>query len=337
MPLEANPFFKVGDHYTNDQVRFALDLENLGGIRPSIDGSGRLRHLALMTTSEKAKRRRQENPYRDQIEGDILCYTATGREGDQLLTGKNKRLLEQYERPLPFFGFLNEGRQVYRFLGLLELIRHYQEPQLDTQGQLRNAWVFEFRIHAQPEIVPVNTASDIASRMITESRRTATPLSDDRAVVVPVSPSREIERVEFTTLEQMRSSLLTVDPYRFEHLLKDVVEKYGFRRVEVTKSSGDGGIDLFGTVPDSDFFFAGTFVQFQAKRWRHAVGSVEINGFRGALNVSAKGVFITTSHFTKAALEEARHEMKPCITLVDGQRLAAMVKQVGLDLTPFLS
>lgn len=27
-------FFTVGETYTNDQIRFALDLENLGGIRP---------------------------------------------------------------------------------------------------------------------------------------------------------------------------------------------------------------------------------------------------------------------------------------------------------------
>ncbi len=40
-------------------------------------------------------------------------------------------------------------------------------------------------------------------------------------------------------------------------------------------------------VPDNDDFFAGTHVQFQAKRWRHAVGSVEINSFRGALSATA--------------------------------------------------
>lgn len=328
--------FVVGEQYTNDQIRYTLNLENMGGIRPSIGDNGRMRHLALMTATDTARKRKQENPYRDQIEGNVLCYTATGREGDQLLTGKNKRLLEQYDYPLPFYGFANEGRQIYRFLGLLELVRHYQEPQLDTQGQIRNAWIFELHIHAQPNVVPVDLAAQIAVQAISQSRQQRKQVGEDRAVITPANPTIERERIEFVTLEQMRCSLLTVDPYQFEHLLKAMAEKCGFVDVAVTKSSGDAGIDLYGTAPDTDDFFAGTLVQFQAKRWRHAVGSVEINGFRGALNVSSKGVFVTTSHFTRAAAEEARHEMKPSITLIDGQRLSSILRRVGLDLTPFL-
>ena len=41
-------FFKVGDSYTNDQIRFSLDLENLGGIRPSLDSNRNVRHIAIM-------------------------------------------------------------------------------------------------------------------------------------------------------------------------------------------------------------------------------------------------------------------------------------------------
>jgi restriction system protein len=66
-------------------------------------------------------------------------------------------------------------------------------------------------------------------------------------------------------------------------------------------------------------------VQAQVKRWRHAVGSPEINNFRGALSTTAKGVFVTTGHFTRAAVVEARHESKPSIALVDGEKLAGIV------------
>src|SRR5437773_1557300 len=101
--------FQVGEHYTNDQIRFALNLENLGGIRPSIDAKKNLRYVAIMTVAEEAGRSLSENPYHDRIEGDVLTYTAQGREGDQQLTGRNKRLLEQYSIPVPFFGFVNVG------------------------------------------------------------------------------------------------------------------------------------------------------------------------------------------------------------------------------------
>jgi hypothetical protein len=132
--------FRVGDTYTNDQIRFSLDVENLGGIRPALDASRNVRHVAVLTAAEDSDRLRTENPYHDRVEGDILVYTAQGREGDQALTGRNKRLIEQYKIPTPFFGFINIGRQTYRFLGLLELLRHYQEAQADRRGAVRKVW-----------------------------------------------------------------------------------------------------------------------------------------------------------------------------------------------------
>ena len=44
--------FNVGEKYTNDQLRFALQVENLGGIRPSIDVNKNLNHLVILTTTE---------------------------------------------------------------------------------------------------------------------------------------------------------------------------------------------------------------------------------------------------------------------------------------------
>jgi hypothetical protein len=330
--------FVVGERYTNDQIRFTLNLENLGGIRPSIGKAGQIRHIAVMTALPTARKRKQENPYEDRIENDILLYTATGKGGDQDLGGKNKRLLAQYEIPFPIFGFANEGRQIYRFIGLLELMRHYQEQQLDRTGAFRNVWVFEFAIHKKPDVIPVEKATEIAANLITESRRLHPMTPDDKTVVVgtEAKPMPVPERINFVEAEQVRASLLTVEPYTFEHLLKDLVVKRGFRDVKVTKFTGDGGIDLSGYVPDLDDFFAGTLVQFQAKRWRHAVGSVEVNGFRGAISVSAKGVFVTTSHFTKAAIADARNAEKLSITLIDGQRLSRMILAAQLDVNCYL-
>lgn len=330
--------FVVGQSYTNDQIRYSLNLENLGGIRPSIKKGVGMQHLALMTTLDTANKRKLENPYDDRIEGDILLYTASGKKGDQKLEGKNRRLLEQYNSPIPFYGFANEGKQIYQFLGLLELMRHYQEAQFDKSGGLRSVWIFEFRIHRQPSIIPINQAQAISAGIFAQSHsHTGGLLQPDDMTVVTVRPSvRDSERIAFIDAERVRSTLLTVNPYKFEHLLKSLILQSGFQDVEVTRSSGDGGIDLSGYVSDEDDFFARTLVQFQAKRWRHAVGSVEINSFRGALSAAAKGVFVTTSHFTKAAIAESRHQSKPSITLIDGQRLARMVKSIGLDISAFL-
>lgn len=334
--MNAVTEFRVGEQYTNDQIRFSLGLENLGGIRPSVDSTKKVRHIAILTATEDSRKLQPENPYRDRIEGDILIYTAQGREGDQELTGRNKRLIEQYQMPIPFFGFANEGRQTYRFLGLLELLRHYQETQADSRNTLRRVWLFEFRIHRNPSIVPVAHANVIVAGLLGEARR-QNPLTELERQVADISVATapfDNGQILLQT-EHVRSYLLQIAPYRFEHLVKALMERNGFSNVLVTPASGDGGIDINAYVDEVDYFFGGTHVQAQVKRWRHAIGSVEINQFRGALSTTAKGVFITTSHYTRAAILEARHESKPSVTLIDGGRLSSLIIKSRLDLESF--
>jgi hypothetical protein len=323
--------FEVGQLYTNDQIRFSLQVENLGGIRPALDAQGNVRHVAVLTTADEAGKVISENPYRDRIEGDIFTYTAQGRRGDQQLSGRNRRLIEQYAIPVPFFGFVNVGKQNYRFLGLLELLRHYQETQADTTRSLRKVWLFEFRVHSQPAVVPIEQAKVLCAALLEESRRQTGWTKDETAIEQVDSFPGSDELANSPTLEVVRSRLLSLEPAGFERFLRVVMEHSGFKEVTVTGKTGDGGIDLNGFVDETNDFFAGTHVQAQAKRWRHSVGSIEINHFRGALSSTAKGVFITTSHYTAAAAKEARLPVKQCITLIDGLRLSAIVARLKLE------
>ena len=335
--MSAPTEFRVGDLYTNDQIRFALNVENLGGIRPSIDAKKNLRHLAILTIAEESERDRLENPYRDRIEGDVLTYTAQGREGDQQLTGRNKRLLEQYSTPVPFLGFINVGRQTYRFLGLLELLRHSQETQFDRRGASRKVWLFEFRVHTAPEVVPITGAAAISASLLTESRK-QNPLSElEREVSdLPAEQKEAVPPLSPVQAESVRGQLMQITPKKFEHFIQALMEVNGFVKVAVTPLSGDGGIDVNAYVDEANDFFAGSHVQVQVKRWRHSVGSPDINSFRGALSTTAKGVFVTTSHYSRAAILEARHEYKPCITLIDGTRLFSIVVRSNLKVDSFL-
>ncbi len=324
--------FRIGERYTNDQIRFALNVGNLGGIRPAVDAQRNLRHIVIITAAEAPDRSLAENPYHDRIEGDVLLYTAQGREGDQQLAGANKRLLEQYGIPVPIYGFMATGQQTYRFVGLLELLRHYQETQIDRRGHTRQVWLFEFRIHAAPEIVPLDQAATISAEVIAASR-SRSALTDLEREVTP-NLGGDLEQ-DTPRVEEVRRHLLQIPASNFEHLIKALLEASGLVNVTVTPFSGDGGIDVDGYVSDANDLFAGSHVQAQAKRWRHAVGNVEINSFRGALSVTAKGVFITTSHYTRAAVTEARHQSKPSIALIDGPRLSSMVIRSRLDVSAF--
>lgn len=324
--------FIVGQLYTNDQIRFTLHVENLGGIRPAVDGRGSVKHIAVLTAVEDLSKTIHDNPYHDRIESDVLIYTAQGREGDQQLRGRNKRLIEQYSIPVPIFGFVNVGRQRYRFLGLLELLRHYQETQADSNRLLRRVWLFEFRIHSNPVTVPVEQASAICATLLMESRQQSGWSPEESSIVDDTNdPPSATQPRDPTEIERIRSSLLRLAPYSFEEFLRGVMEHSGFSQIAVTRKSGDGGIDLSGYTDDTNDFFAGTHVQVQAKRWRHAVGCIEINHFRGALSSTAKGIFVTTSHFTRPAISEARHPTKPCITLIDGVRLSTIVIRLHME------
>jgi restriction system protein len=211
---------------------------------------------------------------------------------------------------------------------LLELLRHYQEQQIDSQNALRRVWVLEFRIHNEVDVVPIAIARELTTAFLAD-RESRPP--EEREVVTPEAPSAIIEGAVSYETEQLRSHLFQINPYRFESLVKDVIERRGFERVSVTRGSQDGGIDLNAYVSESDYFFSRTHVQFQVKRWRHSVGSVDINGFRGALSSTAKGVFITTSHFTRVAMREAEHPTKPVISLIDGLGFSRLVGELAIE------
>ncbi len=97
-------YFQAGEIYNNDQIFKWFGVANSGGIRPSIDEKGNLRHIVVMTTKEDANYK-FVNPYADKIEEGILVYTGAGSVGDQTLTGVNKRLVEQLEKAVPIVFF----------------------------------------------------------------------------------------------------------------------------------------------------------------------------------------------------------------------------------------
>lgn len=123
-------------------------------------------------------------------------------------------------------------------------------------------------------------------------------------------------------------------PEFFEHLVLDLLHAlgYGTSRSDLQRvgGSGDGGID--GIISLDRLGLEKVYVQ--AKRWKDAVGSPEIQGFMGALQLqgASKGVFITTSAFTRGA-KEAAVKARGSIVLVDGAQLAALMMDHGVGVS----
>ena len=131
--------------------------------------------------------------------------------------------------------------------------------------------------------------------------------------------------------EQITDILLNMSPYAFEKLAQRLLRECGFSDVEVTKKSGDGGIDGTGKLRINGIFSFN--VAFQCKRYKGAVGAPDIRDFRGSLSTNIeKGVLITTGSFTRTALEEASSEGKRLIDLMDGEELINKLAQYGIGL-----
>ncbi len=100
---------------------------------------------------------------------------------------------------------------------------------------------------------------------------------------------------------------------------------YGGSRQDAGRAigkSGDGGID--GIIKEDKLGLDAIYVQ--AKRWEGTVGRPEIQKFAGALqgHRANKGVFLTTSAYTREAIEYA-NIINTKIILIDGETLAALM------------
>jgi hypothetical protein len=336
--MEKVNIFRVGETYTHEEVYRGLKVGNAGGIRPYIGNDGEIRRLVVMT-SEPSARILRENPYHDRVEGNVLVYTAAGREGQQAFSGINRRLLDQRGTPFPIYAFTNIGNRRntklgsrrWRFLGLLQLLRHFSETQVDARSEQRQALVFELFIHTDPVEVPPGHDREIFAQIYRERGAIGSNDDAERDVVVTAStPMPLATPLDNGIAEGIRRSLLAVTPEHFEHVVKDALTATGFERVSVTRFSGDGGVDVNAFAGPALWAYRDGLLQVQAKRWLHTVGRREVAELRGSLQPHAHGAVVTTSFFTKAAIAEATDATKKPIVLVNGLEFAAVLSRLGL-------
>lgn len=166
----------------------------------------------------------------------------------------------------------------------------------------------------------------------------------------PATPSEEvsqhssgldpIEQIEAGTARlraevsaQLLERLRAASPDFLEQSVRDVLVAMGYGGVEQRArrigGSGDGGVD--GVIDQDPLGLARIYVQ--AKRYgpESVVGRPQVQGFVGALHgqQATQGVFITTSSFSREALDYAR-SVNASVILIDGERLANLMIDRGV-------
>lgn len=141
--------------------------------------------------------------------------------------------------------------------------------------------------------------------------------------------AHQVEKLNHGIREKLRSALKEIDPKAFEHLIERLLERLGYEGVQVTKYSGDGGIDVTATLTVGGVTSVRTAVQ--VKRFSNNVPGKVVRELRGNNGVQERGLIITTAGFTKDAIAEAASPDKVPISLVDGARLVDLLVVVERD------
>ena len=135
------------------------------------------------------------------------------------------------------------------------------------------------------------------------------------------------EELNQSLVEELINKIKDSSPSFFEVLVIDLLVKmgYGGSRKDAGQAvgrSGDEGID--GIIKEDKLGLDAIYVQ--AKKWENNISRPEVQKFAGALQGkrAKKGIFITTSTFTKEAQEYAS-SIDSKIILIDGERLAELM------------
>jgi restriction system protein len=191
---------------------------------------------------------------------------------------------------------------------------------------------------SNPENIHTFIAEQVANR---EPQKRSTP-DHPPTPITGLTPQEELyessSRIRTSVYSEIIDVILSKTPREFEELVVMLLQHMGYGGTvkaagEVTKYSNDGGID--GIIKE-DVLGLGR-IHIQAKRYArgNTISREEVQKFVGALAVaqSNKGVFITTSSYSRGAVEYAENlNGATNVVLIDGDKLAEYIYEYGLGM-----
>ncbi|MDT8443159.1 MAG: HTH domain-containing protein [Desulfuromonadales bacterium] len=140
----------------------------------------------------------------------------------------------------------------------------------------------------------------------------------------------QIEQHNHQVRKVLRERLLAMKPGEFEELISQLLAEMGFEMVEVTKLSGDGGIDVRGTLVVGDVVRIKMAVQVKKWKLKNNIQAPVVQQVRGSLGAHEQGLIITTSDFSPGAVKEAAQSDKTPIALMNGEQLVMLLMEHGI-------
>jgi len=272
-------------------------------------------YQSLMLPLLKLVSDKKEYKYRELIENLALEFKLTDEERKELLASGNQPIFDNrvgwaktYLKKAGLIDSPSRATFVITELGLKVLGKNPEK--IDAKYLKQFPSFLEF-IHPDK--------NDVESEETVISQDTLNRTPEENL-------DKAYQQLRKSLASELLNKVIDLSPAFFERLVIDLLVKmgYGGSIKDAGKAigrSGDEGID--GTIKEDKLGL--DIIYVQAKRWKpgNVVGRPEIHKFVGALagQGAKKGIFITTSSFTKEAIDYTpKNETK--IVLIDGERLA---------------
>lgn len=283
-------------------------------------------YQSLMFPLLKLVSDRQEHKYRDLIEKLATEFQVTDEERKELLASGNQAIFDNRvgwaKTYLKKAGLLDSPKRATFVITQIGLDTLKKNPDRIDAKYLRQFPAFlEFQNASRNDN---ETEEEI---IIVETNEQTPEENLDKAY----------QRIRKSLASELLNRVVELSPTFFERLVVELLVKMGYGGSikdagKAIGKSGDEGID--GTIKEDKLGL--DIIYIQAKRWRpgNVVGRPELHKFVGALagQGAKKGIFITTSNFTKEALEYSpKNETK--IVLIDGEQLAQLMIDYNLGCT----
>lgn len=283
-------------------------------------------YQSLMLPLLKLVSDRQEHKYRDLIENLAVEFGVTDEERKELLASGNQAIFDNRvgwaKTYLKKAGLLDSPKRATFVITQIGLDTLKKNPNRIDAKYLRQFPAFlEFQNASRSE-------NDSEEEVVIVETNEQTPEENlDKAY----------QRIRKSLASELLNKVVELSPTFFERLVVELLVKMGYGGSikdagKAIGKSGDEGID--GTIKEDKLGL--DIIYIQAKRWKpgNVVGRPELHKFVGALagQGAKKGIFITTSNFTKEALEYTpKNETK--IVLIDGEQLAQLMIDYNLGCT----
>lgn len=128
----------------------------------------------------------------------------------------------------------------------------------------------------------------------------------------------------YKNIQESLTNIDNLNGIQFENYFARLLRKIGYNNVQVTKSSGDYGVDIIAYKDCYKY-------AFQCKRYSNKIGPKPIGEVLRGMRMykCSKGVVITNNYFT----EQAKKEAKVCdVELWDRNKLISILKEINKEL-----